>query len=95
MSQYCIALQLDRKFAATCQSMRQKTQSGVQPLVECFARVRNDIADAAPSLIRAEVKSIAGLSAEVRGLAGFGRLGARLTIQAEIPVMAEIGRAHV
>ena len=59
-------------------------------MVECFARVRNDIADAAPSLIRAEVKSIAGLSAEVRGLAGFGRLGARLTIQAHIPVMAEI-----
>ena len=59
-------------------------------MVEYFARVRNDVADAAPSLIRAEVKSIAGLSAEVRGLAGFGRLGARLTIQADIPVMAEI-----
>ena len=59
-------------------------------MVECFTRVRNDVAGAAPSLIRAEVKSIAGLSAEVRGLAGFGRLGARLTIQADIPVMAEI-----
>lgn len=59
-------------------------------MVECFTRVRNDVAGAAPSLIRAEVKSIAGLSAEVRGLAGFGRLGARLTIQALTPVMAEI-----